>query len=286
MKIYDCFNFFNELDLLEIRLNTLKDSVDYFVIVESNVTHSGQFKPLYYKENKKRFRPFEDKIIHYVVMNTPNQFVNLPRAELSGPLQECYDYIEKQTNRFNRATQPDYGRDFFQKESVRRAIYGKANDDDLILISDLDEIPNPQVLDNIDLLDIEDNLYSLQQPMFCYYINMLKQEDWFGTKLGLYKNVRKYSFNEIRGNENLTIKIPNGGWHFSFLGGGDKVIEKLKSYSANDLATDHVISSVESNIENGIDPFFRGKLRKMELDSSFPKYILENKETFTHLIKQ
>ena len=52
MKIYDCFNFFNELDLLEIRLNTLKDSVDYFVIVESNVTHSGQFKPLYYEENK------------------------------------------------------------------------------------------------------------------------------------------------------------------------------------------------------------------------------------------
>ena len=122
MKIYDCFNFFNELDLLEIRLNTLKDSVDYFVIVESNVTHSGQFKPLYYEENKERFKSFEDKIIHYVVMNTPNQFVNLPKAESSGPLQECYDYIAKQTNRFNRATQPDYGRDFFQKESVRRAI--------------------------------------------------------------------------------------------------------------------------------------------------------------------
>lgn len=286
MKIYDCFNFFNELDLLEIRLNTLKDSVDYFVIVESNVTHSGQFKPLYYEENKERFKSFEDKIIHYVVMNTPNQFVNLPKAESSGPLQECYDYIEKQTNRFNRATQPDYGRDFFQKESVRRAIYGKANDDDLILISDLDEIPNPHVLDNIDLLDIEANMYSLQQPMFCYYINMLKQEDWFGTKLGLYKNLRKHSFNEIRGDEGLTIKIPNGGWHFSFLGGRDKVVEKLKSYSANDLATDHVIGSVESNIENGIDPFFRGNLRKIQLDSRFPKYILENKETFAHLIKQ
>ena len=54
-KIYDCFNFFNELDLLEIRLNTLYDIVDYFVIIESNLTHSGEVKPFYYEDNKSRF---------------------------------------------------------------------------------------------------------------------------------------------------------------------------------------------------------------------------------------
>ena len=79
-KIYDCFNFFNELDILELRLNILYDYVDYFVIVESSVTHSGQPKPFYLEENKERFAKFWDKIIIFKVVDTPEDFVNLPNT--------------------------------------------------------------------------------------------------------------------------------------------------------------------------------------------------------------
>ena len=104
-KIYDCFNFFNELDLLEIRLNTLYDIVDYFVIIESNLTHSGEVKPFYYEDNKSRFEKFSDKIIHYKVLDTPEQFNNLHNGD-DEILNQIYHYINKQTNRFNRNTQP------------------------------------------------------------------------------------------------------------------------------------------------------------------------------------
>ena len=80
-KIYDCFNFFNELDILEIRLNVLYEHVDYFVIVESSITHSGEEKPFYFEENKERYSKFLDKIIHYKVYDTPNDFINLNYGE-------------------------------------------------------------------------------------------------------------------------------------------------------------------------------------------------------------
>ena len=143
-KIYDCFNFFNELDILEIRLNELYDVVDYFIIVESNVTHSGEDKLFYFDENKDRFTKFLDKIINIKITDTPNDFINLKSTD-DNELNKINQYIINQTNRFNRYNQPDYGRDFFQKESVRRGLIN-CQDNDLILISDADEIPNHKFL--------------------------------------------------------------------------------------------------------------------------------------------
>ena len=112
MKIYDCFNFFNELDILELRLNILYEHVDYFVIVEADKTHSGENKPFYLKENMERFKKFSDKIISYHILDTPSNFANMPTAGLDTELQKVHNFINNQTNRFNRLTQPDYGRDF------------------------------------------------------------------------------------------------------------------------------------------------------------------------------
>jgi beta-1,4-mannosyl-glycoprotein beta-1,4-N-acetylglucosaminyltransferase len=282
-KIYDCFNFFNELDILEIRLNELYDIVDYFVIVESSVTHSGENKPFYFDENKDRFSKFLDKIINFKIINTPNDFINLTPTD-DNELIKINEYIINQTNRFNRYSQPDYGRDFFQKESVRRALIN-CEDNDLILISDADEIPNQQILKNIKNLDLENTIYSLNQTMYCYYLNYLKQNDWYGTKMGLYKNMKKYSFNEIRGDESLSTKINNGGWHFSFQGGLKMVTKKLLSYSARDMVNPYVLSSIEKNMENGIDPFFRGSLQKVIVDNSYPIYIQDNLVKLSHMIK-
>ena len=283
-KIYDCFNFFNELDILEIRLNELYDVVDYFIIVESNVTHSGEDKLFYFDENKDRFTKFLDKIINIKITDTPNDFINLKSTD-DNELNKINQYIINQTNRFNRYNQPDYGRDFFQKESVRRGLIN-CQDNDLILISDADEIPNHKFLKNIKNLDLENIIYSLNQPMYCYYLNYLKQNDWYGTKMGLYKNMKKYSFNEIRGDISLSTKINNGGWHFSFQGGINMVTKKLLSYSARDMVNQSVLSSIETNMENGIDPFFRGKLLKVEIDSTYPKYILDNLDKYSYMIKQ
>jgi len=283
-KIYDCFNFFNELDILEIRLNELYDVVDYFVIVESSVTHSGEDKPFYFDENKHKFSKFLDKIINFKITNTPNDFINLKSSDDS-ELNKINDYIINQTNRFDRYNQPDYGRDFFQKESVRRALIN-CEDNDLILISDADEIPNHKILKNIKNLNLENTIYSLNQPMYCYYFNYLKQNDWYGTKMGLYKNIKKYSFNEIRGDSSLSVKINDGGWHFSFQGGLEMVTKKLLSYSARDMVNPYVLSSIERNMEDGIDPFFRGTLSKVNIDSTYPKYILDNLDKYSHMIKK
>ena len=282
-KIYDCFNFFNELDILEIRLNILYEYVDYFVIVESNLTHSGEFKPFYYEENKERFKNFSDKIIHYKVLNNPNDFTNLPyTTDLE--LNKIYSYINTQTNRFNRETQLDYGRDFFQKECVRLPLIN-CIDNDIIIISDADEIPNPETIKNINTLDLSNNIYSLNQYTYYYYLNVLKQTDWYGSKISSYKKIKNLSFNEIRGNENLSLKINNGGWHFSFMGGKDMVLKKIQSYSARDMVNSNVINSLENNINNNIDPFFRSNLTTVNIDNTFPEYIKNNLEKFKHLIK-
>ena len=285
-KIYDCFNFFNELDMLEMRLNILYDYVDYFVIVESTVTHSGQPKPFYLEENKERFAKFADKIISYKVTDTPDDFINLPNTGFfDSELDKIHEYIRTQTNRFNRTTQIDYGRDFFQKESVRRALV-KCSDDDIIIISDADEIPNPEILKEVDTLSLDNTIYSLSQPMYSYYINMLSDDNWCGSKLGLYKNIKKLSFNEIRGDSSLTTKLANGGWHFSFMGGEEMVKTKITSYSARDLVNENVLSSIQSNIDNDQDVFFRGKLTRVELDQTYPNHILDNLDKYDKMIKK
>jgi beta-1,4-mannosyl-glycoprotein beta-1,4-N-acetylglucosaminyltransferase len=282
-KIYDCFNFFNELDILEIRLNTLYEYVDYFVIVESNVTHSGEEKPFYFEENKEKFSKFLDKIISYKVYDTPTDFVNLNFSE-DNTLMLINGFIEKQTNRFNRATQPDYGRDFFQKECVRRPLVN-CSDEDIIIISDADEIPNPEILKNLKNLNLENTIYSLNQTTYYYYLNLLKQKDWYGSRVSLYKNIKNLSFNEVRGDDSLSKKIDNGGWHFSFQGGKEMVKTKIQSYSARDLVNNHVLSQLDNNIDNNIDPFFRGTLTPVNIDNTYPNYVLNNLDKFKHMIK-
>ena len=114
--IYDCFTFFNELDLLEIRLNVLNDVVDKFVLVEATTTFSGTPKPLYFNENKKRFDKFASKIIHVIINDTPIQ----PKTIIG----EYWSW------------------EFFQRNAIVRGLVN-CKETDTILISDLDEIPNP-----------------------------------------------------------------------------------------------------------------------------------------------
>lgn len=198
--IYDCFTFFNELDLLEIRLNVLNDSVDKFILVESTRTFSNLEKPLYYNDNKQRYSKFSNKIVHIIVNDSPNS--NNPWI-----LEE------------------------HQRNSITQGL-SQCKDDDVIIISDLDEIPNPR---KIIKYQNYKGIKSFKQKMFYYYLNNidLKNPFWSETpsKMLSYSYLKKNNLSpqSIRFTKGRLIK--NGGWHFSYLGGAESISKKIKSFS-------------------------------------------------------
>lgn len=246
--IYDCFTFFNELDLLEIRLNILDDYTDYFVIGESYETFSGLKKPLYYNENKERFEKWNDKIIHII---HPNLNTN---------------------NSFERAG--------FQKENLKSGLKN-ALDEDIIYFGDTDEIWKPKVID--------DKVYNLRQKNYSYYLNNRSSEQWVGTIVSKYKNIKNGSLNYFRANH--TNELDDGGWHFTNMGGYEQVIKKLESYDHQEFNNDHIKSQIKHRIENNLDYVGRnfdwlGKPFQFEIDESgLPEFILNNKLRYKHMIK-
>jgi beta-1,4-mannosyl-glycoprotein beta-1,4-N-acetylglucosaminyltransferase len=287
-KIYDCFLFFNELELLEMRLNVMDPYVDYFVITEASVTHSGIPKPYNFELNKEMFSKFLHKIIYIKNDDIPDDFMNLPQIKKIDSyegkcVKKIHELIESQSGLFNRQTEPYFGRDFFQKESIRKGLEN-CQDNDIIISSDLDEIPNPEILKNIDSYLDKSKFFTFVQKTYYYYLNFLKESNWKGSRLALYKDVKDYSYNKLRAQQNYDLE--NGGWHFSFMGGPERVKTKITSYSHQDLNNPYVISSVENNIENGIDPFFRGSLTKVEIDDTYPEYLLNNLDRYSHMIKK
>lgn len=296
MKIYDCFLFFNELDLLEIRLNTLDKVVDYFVLVESSVTHSGIPKPFYFEENKNKFSQFLPKIIHIKITDTPDDFSVIPSNLSDQWFHDTWQYIS-QTSAFNRFNQPQYGRDFYQKECIKRGIFN-CNDDDIILLSDLDEIPNPEIISRLNEFYSPDEFYTFNQTMYCYYFNLLRKShidntsynreitsNWKGSRMGSYKKIKTYSINKLREQDNNDIM--NGGWHFSYMGGLERIKQKIEASSAQEWNNNIVINNLEKNLNEEKDVIYRGDyLYKVEFDDSFPKYFLDNLQKFSYLIKK
>jgi beta-1,4-mannosyl-glycoprotein beta-1,4-N-acetylglucosaminyltransferase len=304
-NIYDCFIFFNELDILELRLNILDPVVDYFVLCESSYTHSGKSKPFYFEEHKheERFAPFLHKIIHLKITDSPLQFCVRPPIDSAGSFPyyvdtTCNNYAERiaydmnslfyiykfisETILFNKETELSYGRDFFQKECIRRGLFG-CKDEDIIISSDLDEIPNPEILKNIESFFVSTKLYSFRQNSYYYYLNMLQSDDWYGSRMGTYGMLKHYSYNELR--KKVNEPIQNGGWHFSFQGGAERVKNKINSYSHQELNTDEIKNGIEDKIARGVDPFGRSDLRQVQIDNSFPQYLRDNIDKYSHMIK-
>lgn len=286
-KIYDCFLFFNELDILELRLEILNDIVDKFVIVESTVTFSGKEKPLFFNENKDKFKKFEDKIIHVIVNDTPDDFINLPYV--SNPLSDA-DNVKNRILKYVESSEgwgrheKQWGRETYQRESIFYGI-NECLDDDIILISDLDEIPNPKEILNLKNT-VSDSILDFKQKTYYYYFNLLKEYNWSGTKCLSYGNLKNKSINLIRQNKHTTNIVENGGWHFSFMGGPERVKTKIDAYSHQEFNNPYILSSVENNIVEENDPFFRGKLLKVLIDDTYPSYLLDNIEDYKDYIKQ
>lgn len=137
-KIYDCCMVFNEMDLLELRLEYLDDYVDYFVISESYQTQAGNWKPLYYDTNKDRFKKWHHKIIHNIVEDVPNPFNFENVADVYK--KKVLDIMSKYTHYPHNVWR--YSNESYQREMSISPIIETLNDDDVLIVSDLDEIPN------------------------------------------------------------------------------------------------------------------------------------------------
>jgi len=300
-KIYDGFLFFNELDLLEIRLNVLNDVVDQFILVEASVTHQGTPKTFIFEENKEKFTPFLHKITHIKLTNIPDDFVNLPTFIPESYEQQIYFNIYediKKTRLFNRTIEQHFGRDFFQKECIKLGME-HANNNDILLSSDIDEIPNPEYLKRLNEYFEDDQFYTFNQTHYCYYLNMLHYShidnsrnnnfeintNWKGTRMGSWKKMKNYSMNELRAQDNNDLI--DSGWHFSWMGGIDRVKNKLQSYSHKENNQKHIIENVDNmlNNTNEIKDFRGDRSVKVEIGYDHPEWLIQNINNFKHLIK-
>lgn len=276
--VYDCFQFFNELDLLKLRLNVMDSVVDKFVISEATETFSGKKKPLYYQENKEMFREFEHKIIHLIVKDTPKGHT--------------------------------HDRDTFQKNAVGRGLV-HCKEEDVIIFSDLDELPNPIKIKEI-LLNMEvDKIYHFAQRMFYCYLNMeevsgkllsyagdfegVSRPKWIGSKMCQYGLLQELGIpiGELRypARKEIGIRVDNGGWHFGYMGGNregsvqERIIEKVKSAAHQEFNNVDTLAEVGDNIKDGKDIFGRqAEFVKVPIDHTYPEYLLQHKEEYSFLI--
>ena len=229
MNIYDCFMYFDEDLLLDLRFNTLNKFVKKFVIAEANYTHNGTKKKLNFDINK--FKKFKDKIIYIIVDKQPDNILKILDSETKEQKGE-------------KLILNGMARDYFQRENLSRGIEGALNDD-LILISDLDEIPD---LNKMDLSKINNKIIIFEQKMFYYKLNLFYQDyTWLGTKAVRKKNLitpqwlrnvkgknyPKWRLDTLFSKKKYTnlYFIKNGGWHFTCLRTAEELEKKLLNFA-------------------------------------------------------
>jgi len=282
MKVFDSFIFFNELDLLEMRLNILNDVVDHFVITESPFTVSGNEKPLYYQENKDRFGKFNDKIVHHITEEIPNDFTHLlEKTKFHVAYKDNDPYGTPMINlpvRFQRAL-------FNRNNSAFGIEKAGATDEDLVITSDADEIINPLLLQDLEWFN-PSNHYVAECRAFYYKLNFLYQEDWMGSRLCTWKHLKNTTIDQHRQDHQNAHRIQDAGWHFSFLGNAENFKLKLASYEHTENNIESVIGNAEEKIESGLDPLGRGQTyTAVPIDDSYPDYIQSNQDKYGEFIK-
>ncbi|MDD5165092.1 MAG: DUF5672 family protein [Candidatus Pacebacteria bacterium] len=278
IKVYDIFTFFNELDLLEIRLNILDPHVDYFVIVEAPKTFSGMPKPLYFAENKERFAQWKDKIIHYVVADAAATTDEL-KAKFDA--KKYTDEIDKKitedvfAHSVTGENGVDWTKELYQKESIKKALVG-LNDDDICYVSDVDEIWNPDA--KVDYT--QNRIYRLKQYMYAYYLNNRSSESWIGPLVAKYKIIKDSYLNDLRSEKKTSYTyVKNGGWHFTNMGGADQIRKKIESYGHQEFNNTEIKSKIEQMMSDNKD-FVGRKFAFWKDESDLPLFILKNKEAY------
>jgi len=250
MQIIDCFIFYNELELLTYRLNLLYNIVDYFIIVESTHTFVGKEKKLYFNENKHLFEQFTNKIIHIIVDDFPYKYHNVDIGN-----SNIWD------------------NEFFQRNAISRGINYIENlaESDVIIISDLDEIPDPNTLDKIKTGSIIVDINTLEMDFYYYNLNTRIKDKWPLCKIISYKkyNELNVSCNDIR---NMPCShILNGGWHLSYFGDKYFIQNKIQNFSHQELNIDQYtdLDQIEKRVHNNTDLYDRGvDIEKLKIEDN------------------
>lgn len=259
--IYVACPFYNEIELLYLKLSEfaiqLKDYDWKIILVESNLTFTKIPKPYYYEENKDVFKEFEDHIIN-IKMNKFEGF----ESDIS--------------------LENDFRQKGFFWEYLRTV-----NPEDILVFADLDEIPDFRTIfkyfDN-DLTQI-DKIYTFRLLLSYYFLNVISNtQDDRSTicKIKHYSGNIRYHREQIQ-----RFYIPASGWHFSYLGGLEFIQNKFKTFGHNDMITPEIVNNLEYRMNNLLDPFGRNiQWRKIEIDNSFPEYLVKNIDKYKHLIKE
>jgi beta-1,4-mannosyl-glycoprotein beta-1,4-N-acetylglucosaminyltransferase len=270
MKIYDCFSYWDEDLLLDLRLNILNEYVDFFVIVEGNKTWQNNLKKLRFDIQK--FSKFKDKII-YVPVN------DMPDGE------------------------NPYLRENFQRNAINRGIE-RASDDDLIIISDLDEIPNPKKFEKFQM---KMRYAVFNQSHFYYKLNLQSQKNpyWLGSRICLKKYLispqwlrnLKFKKRPFWRLDKLRLNniISDGGWHFCNLKNPSELLYKYQNLCETDdpvvfkekIEKKYLnIKEIEKRIKGGEDIIGReDKFEKVNIDDTYPEYLLKNLNNYKHFIE-
>lgn len=247
--IYDTFIFFNEFELLKLRLKELEHIVDKFIIVESTCTHSGQEKPL-------------------------NLFTRLGE-----------DFAQWRHKIIYKATDTKALANPWLRERAQRNVIGTHDfkDTDIIIFSDVDEIPNATAIDHF--MDLQCMHYAaLQTANYRFKLNLFEE---LGNNIrimtGLFAKSEKFDFDNIRKRLKPVIVITQGGWHFTYLGDENELITKLQSFAhCEDKEIKDLIYDV--NLHKGLNMTFPfAKQTKVPIDDTFPKTILNNLAHYKNL---
>lgn len=279
MAIYDCFTFYNEYDILELRLRTLYDVVDYFVICELDVTQSGDKKPYNFESHKEKYRQYLDKIIYL--------------KETDAPVLQ-HDKLEQENSLIMNG---DWAIENYQRNCIMHALQ-KCRPEDIVIISDLDEIPNPDILKNIQeqrvyfpafypeirnwiksmaftisfingLKSVKNIMMgqyyvkdvlpympiSLELGLFYYFVNCKSRGFWRYPIMSYYKNM--FMPQVLRESAYHAPYIKNGGWHLSYMGGMDRIKKKLSAIIEGNTNIAKDDKYIENCLDNGIDLYGR-----------------------------
>jgi beta-1,4-mannosyl-glycoprotein beta-1,4-N-acetylglucosaminyltransferase len=275
--LYDCFIFFNELDILEIRLHEMSPVVDRFVLVEATKTFQGASKPLYFEENKTRFAPFLDKIEHIII-----------------------DYPTDR-NQYRNAASPAWAREYYQRDQIARGL-DAVQPSDLILVSDVDEIVKATALQKAKSTLRQDEMGIFTGNNYAHYLNrQVTGSIWqlgprlcYGANFSSAQLIRNTKLNASRSLKNSfigawhtrfknwidcgfagpLIEYEQSIWHFTSIGGWERFREKINAF-AHEEERDNIIYKSEAAFNDHINSTSE-KVSLQEL----PHYIASNPERF------
>ena len=262
--IYDTFLFYNELDLLEVRINTLWDVVDYFVIVEATLTHQKEKKPLFFEENKERFKKYKQKIIHVIIDDEIGCYGDIPPWR-------------------------------YQRDCIGRGLK-QCNAEDKIILSDVDEIPSP---DQVLIAEKLPQTTLFRQQLYYYFVDCRSIElnalPWsvmfrygdMNSPQGMRDIVTDVQAKILggapEGGRNDIALLDNAGWHFSYLGGVDAIIQKIEAFADAEfnLSKFKKREEIYQSLLQGKDIYGRELSFEFVEDADYlPRYLRENKERF------